>query len=112
MMLGTPTRLWRTCRGISSELLAQPTPNVSRDLAKLGIDSTNMVLNQRDLDAGPLLRKAVNYAPGHQIPLVIANPGAYSFHTLQTSNAHVFWTYLSNLTIDLRGADPYFTYPL
>src|SRR5262245_52509611 len=112
MALRSPARLWLACCGISSGLLGQSTLNVSQDLVKLGIDSTNMNPNQRDLDSGPLFRKAVNYAQGHQIPLVIADPGAYYFHTLQTSNAHVSWNFLTNLTIDLRGSDLYFTNPL
>jgi hypothetical protein len=71
-----------------------------------------MVPNQPSLDAGPLLFRAVFYANAHQIGRVIADPGAYYFNSLQYSGAHVAWTSLSNLTIDLQGSDLYFSNPL
>ena len=88
---------------------AQVTLNLSQDLVRLGIASTNMLPNRRDLDAGPLFFRAVLYAQNHQIARVIADPGAYYFLSLQYSGSHVAWSQLSNLTIDLQGSDLYFT---
>ena len=98
--------------GVQSAALAQTTLNLSQDLVGFGIASANMVPNQPDLDAGPLFFQAVNYAQGHQIGRVIADTGAYYFRSLETSNAHVNWGRLSNLTIDLQGSDLYFAFPL
>jgi hypothetical protein len=61
----------------------------------LGIAQSDMVPNQRDLDAGPLLFRGVSYAANHQIQRVIADPGGYYFSTLQFSNGpHVAWDQL------------------
>jgi hypothetical protein len=71
-----------------------------------------MVPNQPNLDAGPLFFQGVSYAQMHQIGLVVANPGAYYFRSLQFAGAHVAWDSLSNMTIDLQGSDLYFSHPL
>lgn len=89
----------------------QTTLNMSQDLLRLGIASTNMVPNQPGQDAGPLFFRAVNYAQSHQIGRVIADRGAYYFKTLQTPTSHVQWLQLSNLTIDLQSSDLYFSFP-
>ena len=91
---------------------AQTTLNVSQDLVRLRIASSNMVPDRPDLDAGPLFFVAVDYAQKHQIPRVIADTGAYYFQSLQSPGTHVAWDSLSNLTIDLQGADLYFSHPL
>ncbi len=97
---------------------AQTTLNLSQDLVALGIAATNMVPNQPSLDAGPLLSSGVAYAMSHGIARVIADPGAYYFLGLQTSNAHVqlggnpTTPSVSNLTIDLQGSALVFTHPL
>src|SRR5438876_2090194 len=90
----------------------QTTLNMSKDLVRLGIASTNMLPDQPSQDAGPLFFQAVSYAKSHQIGRVIADPAAYYFLTLQWSGAHVAWDQLSNLTIDLQGSDLYFSFPL
>jgi hypothetical protein len=61
---------------------AQTTLNVSEDLIRLGIASSNMVPNQPSQDAGPIFFQAVSYANSHQIGHVIADPGAYYFRSL------------------------------
>ena len=86
--------------------------NISEDLVRLGIASTNMVPNQPSLDAGPLFFQAVLYAQNHNIGVVIADLGSYYFLSLQGPQVHVAWDKLSNLTIDLQGSDLYFTHPL
>lgn len=118
----TPFKLHPTKRGLSRVLLswvifsaaatAQTILNMSEDLVRLGIATSNVVRNQPDLDAGPLLFRAVVYAQKHQIARVIADPGAYYFLSLQQANAHVSWAQLSNLTIDFQGSDLYFSHPL
>jgi hypothetical protein len=95
-----------------SVALAQSSLDMSQDLVRLGIASLNMVPNQPDLDAGPLLLGIVNFAQTHRIARVIADQGAYYFRSMQTPNAHVGWNQLNNLTIDLQGSDLYFAFPL
>src|ERR1700722_17079321 len=97
--------------GFQSVAPAQTTLNMSEDLVGRGIASANMVPNQPSLDAGPLFNRAVNYAQSHQIGRVIADPGTYYFLSLQVPTAHVAFSNLSNLTIDLQGSDLYFTFP-
>src|SRR6266852_6572973 len=89
---------------------AQTALNMSQDLVRLGIASSNMLPNQPTLDAGPLLLRAVNYAGSHQIARVIADPGAYYLLSLQQPNVHVSLNQVNNLTIDLQGSDLYLAY--
>jgi hypothetical protein len=49
--------------------------NMSQDLVRLRIASSNLVPNRPDLDAGPLFFLAVDYAQKHQIDRLIADPG-------------------------------------
>src|SRR5207253_1677602 len=91
---------------------AQTTLNMSQDLVRLKIASTNMLPNQPDLDAGPLFFQAVSYARSHPIDRVIADPGAYYFLSLQFAGAHVAWNGPSDLTIDLQDSDLHFSFPL
>jgi uncharacterized protein (TIGR03437 family) len=118
MGFATAPTLMRTIRGllvcwwICCPAAAQSTLNVSEDLVRLGIASTNMVPNQPSLDAGPLFFQAVQYAQNHNIGAVIADPGSFYFLSLQSPLVHLAWDSLSNLTIDLRGSDLYFTHPL
>ena len=87
--------------------------NLSEDLVRLGIASANMVPNEPTLDAGPLLAAGVNYAQSHQIPVVVADQGAYYFLSLQNPGGpHVSFSNTSNLTIDLQGSDLYFSHLL
>jgi hypothetical protein len=66
--------------------LAQTTTlNLSEDLVRLGIASTNIVPNQPTLDAGPLLTSGVSYATSHQIATVIADLGTYYFDSSEKS---------------------------
>jgi hypothetical protein len=105
---------WLLCLAVFTAALAsaQTTLNMSEDLLRLGIASTNMVPNQPTLDAGPLFVQAVAYAKNNGIATVIADPGAYYFLTLLESNAHVGLRNINNMTIDFRGADLIFTHPL
>jgi hypothetical protein len=109
--------LWLALLG-STSARAQTPLNLSHDLTTHGIAGTNMVPNQLSQDAGPLLSSGVAYAMAHGIDRVIADPGAYYFLSLQTSNAHVqlggnpTTPSVSNLTIDLQGSALIFTHPL
>src|SRR5712691_52110 len=51
-------------------VVAQGTLNLSRDLVRLRIASSNMVPNQPDLDSGPLFSKAVAYASNQRFDRV------------------------------------------
>src|SRR5882762_10152798 len=93
-----------------SSAFAQTTLNMSRDLVRLGIATSNMVPNEAALDSGPLFLKAVNYASSHQMPRVVADPGAYYFLSLQQPNVHVPLNQVNNLTIDFQGSDLYLAF--
>src|SRR6516164_10416656 len=84
-------------------VLAQGTLNLSQDLVRLGIASSNMTPNQPDLDSGPLFSDAAIYLRNHSLHRVIADPGAYYFRSVGRGNAHVLLNVLTNLTIDLQG---------
>jgi hypothetical protein len=90
-------------------LLAQTTLNLSQDLVRLGIASTNMTPNRQSQDAAPLFAQGLTYAYSHQISKLIADPGAYYF--LSKPNrcyATIGFSTFSNLTVDLQGSDLYF----
>lgn len=89
----------------------QTTLNLSEDLVRLGIASSNMVPNQPSLDARPLLEQGVVYANNHSFSTVIADPGSYYFLSLGAPDRHVNLVGVSNLTIDLQGSDLYFANP-
>jgi uncharacterized protein (TIGR03437 family) len=91
----------------------QTTLNLSEDLVRLGVAPVNMVPNQPNLDAGPLLFQATSYAQQNGIQKIIADPGTYYFLTLmQQSGGHVQLGPLNNLTIDFQGSGLIFTHPL
>jgi hypothetical protein len=77
----------------------QTTLNLSTDLVRLGIASSNMPPNQPSLDARPLLEKGVTYANTHNYSQVIAVQGAYYFLSLSTPYLHVNLNGVNNLTI-------------
>lgn len=81
------------------------TLNLSRDLVRLGISSSDLVPNQPSLDAGPLLLQGFNYARTNRISLVTVDPGAYYFLSLQFPGFHVVLTRANNMTIDFQGSD-------
>lgn len=84
--------------------LAQPTLNLSRDLVRLGIASSDLIPNQRSLDAGPLLLAGVEYAKRNGIPRIIADRGDYYFSSEQFPGRALTVYRASNLTIDFQGS--------
>jgi hypothetical protein len=91
----------------------QNTLNMSQDLVRLGIASTNLVPNDPTQDSGPLFFRAMLAAKNRSFDRVIADPGAYYFLSQQyPGGPHVQCDSLSNLTIDLQGSDLIFTLPL
>jgi hypothetical protein len=90
----------------------QTTLNLSTDLVRLGIASSNMTPNQSSLDARPLLEQGVAYANTHNYSQVIADQGSYYFLSLSTPVLHVNLSAVNNLTINLQGSDLYFFNPL
>jgi uncharacterized protein (TIGR03437 family) len=82
--------------------------NLSEDLVRLGIASTNMLPNQPAQDSGPLFTQAVTYAQQQHIGTIIADPGAYYFLTEQRQFVAVSLNQINNLTIDFQGSDLYF----
>jgi uncharacterized protein (TIGR03437 family) len=83
--------------------------NLSTDLVAKGIASSNMLPNMPALDARPLLQAGVAYASLNNIPRVVAERGAYYFLSLNSPRQHVFLNQISNVTVDLRHSDLYFT---
>src|SRR5690349_5359792 len=61
--------------GLCCPAVAQSILNMSVDLVRLGIASSNLVPNQPGLDAGPLFFRAVSYAQANKIDRVIADAG-------------------------------------
>jgi uncharacterized protein (TIGR03437 family) len=95
------------CLGLLAAGVAagQTTLNLSKDLIRFGIASSNMTPNQPSQDAGPLLVAGVQYAHSHNISTVIADRGVYYFSSLMNPNWHVQLEGLNNMTIDLQGSD-------
>jgi hypothetical protein len=90
------------------------TLNLSTDLVRLGIASSNMAPNQATLDSGPLLTAGVKYASTHQINRVIADRGTYYFLTGDPINSttHVLLAGITaSIDIDLQGSDLNFANP-
>jgi hypothetical protein len=91
---------------VATPRLSQLTSlNLSRDLVRLGIASTNLIPNQPMLDAGPLWTRAIQYAKANGVREVTVDPGAYYFLSLQFSDRHVSLAQTNNLTIDFQGSD-------
>src|SRR5262245_60741773 len=90
-----------------SSVLAQTTLNMSRDLVRLGIFSSNMVPNQATQDAARPFFAAVQYAKSNQIAQLIADPGSYYFLSTSDGYAHITLSQVSNITIDFQGSDLY-----
>lgn len=87
---------------------AQPAQiNISQDLVSLGIASQNAVPFNGNLDTRPLLQAAVQYASSNGVSRVTADPGAYFFLTSQKNDRYLILNQVSDLTIDLQGADIY-----
>lgn len=86
------------------------TLNVSRDLVSRGIWPANMVPDNPQLNARPLLDAAVAYAsnPLNGINTVIADPGAYYFLSQKNTNTHVLMSGISNLRFNFQNSDLYF----
>ena len=80
----------------------QTTLNVSQDLVRLGIASSNMLPNQPSQDSAPLLSKAIAYALANRISQIVANQGAYYLINPQTPYSYVSLVGSNNLTIDFR----------
>ena len=104
------TRLVTVALVVVKAALAQTTLNLSEDLVRLGIASSNMVPNQPTLDSGPLMQSGVSYATNHSIANVIADPGAYYFLSIGPGNRHLNLGGTGAMMIDLQGSDLYFAY--
>jgi uncharacterized protein (TIGR03437 family) len=81
------------------------TLNLSQDLMKSGIASTNMTPGQPSLDSRPLLEAAFTYAASHGIANLVADPGTYYFLSMRNANTHVLINGASNVTLNLQNSD-------
>lgn len=88
---------------------AQTTLNASRELVSRGAAGANLTPDQPNLDAGPLLRAAIDFAKANAIPRVILDPGTYYFNTLQFTDRHVNFFQANNITLDFQNSELIFS---
>ena len=81
------------------------TLNLSHDLVKAGIASSNMTPGQPSLDSRPLIEAAFTYAAANRISNLIADPGTYYFLSMHNTNTHVLINAASNVLLDLQNSD-------
>src|SRR5215471_2450745 len=84
------------------------TINLSRDLVRLGIASTNLVPDSPTFDARPLFQAALGYVKNHSIHRVTVDRGNYYFLTPQDTKTYLRLLAHSDLTIDLADSTVYF----
>src|SRR6516225_7227084 len=84
------------------------TINLSHDLVRLGIASSNLQPDSPTTDARPLFQAALAYAQSHAVRLITLDHGAYYFLTPQTTQIYLLLFSLSNLTVDLADSTMYF----
>jgi hypothetical protein len=84
------------------------TINLSHDLTKLGIASSNLVPDSPTTDARPPLQAALSYAQSHAVRVITVDRGAYYFLTPQDTQSYLRLSSLLNLTIDLADSTIYF----
>ena len=97
--------------GDTSPAAAGITINLSRDLVRLGIASSNLPPNSPTTDARPLFQAALAYAKTHAVRMITVDHGAYYFLTPQTTQIYLLLSSLSNLTVDLSDSTTYFAEP-
>jgi hypothetical protein len=98
-------------RNAAAEDAAPPagiTINLSHDLVRLGIASSNLQPDSPTTDARPLFQAALAYAQSHAVRLITLDHGAYYFLTPQTTQIYLLLFSLSNLTVDLADSTVYF----
>jgi hypothetical protein len=84
------------------------TINLSRDLVRLGIATSNLPPDSPSTDARPLFEAALQYAAIHPIGRITVDHGAYYFLTPQDAGAYLRLTRLSDLTVDLADSTVFF----
>ncbi len=87
------------------------TINLSHDLVRLGIASSNLPPDSPTTDARPLFQAALAYAKSHPVRTITVDHGAYYFLTPQTNQIYLLLSSLSNLTVDLADSTAYFAQP-
>ncbi|HZR90508.1 MAG TPA: hypothetical protein VFB02_27225 [Bradyrhizobium sp.] len=87
------------------------TINLSHDLVRLAIASSNLPPDSPTTDARPLFQAALAYAKIHSVRTITVDHGAYYFLTPQTNQIYLLFSSLSNLTVDLADSTAYFAQP-
>jgi hypothetical protein len=87
------------------------TINLSHDLVRLGIASSNLPPDSPTTDARPLFQAALAYAQTHTVGVITVDHGAYYFLTPQTTQIYLLFSSLSDLTVDLADSTIYFAQP-
>jgi hypothetical protein len=84
------------------------TINLSHDLVRLGIASSNLRPDSPTTDARPLFQAALGYVKNHQVHRITVDRGAYYFLTPQDAQSYLRFLSHSDLTIDLADSTVYF----
>jgi hypothetical protein len=82
--------------------------NLSRDLISLGIASQNLLPDNPNLDARPLVQTALSYAKKNGTRWITVDTGKYYFLTPQTFDRYLEVNAFTDLIIDFAGSDLYF----
>lgn len=82
--------------------------NLSHDLVRLGISTSNLSPDSPNTDARPLFQAALLYAESHPIHRITVDHGAYYFLTPQDATAYLRLASLSDLTVDLDDSTVFF----
>jgi Right handed beta helix region len=84
------------------------TINLSRDLVRFGIASSNLTPDSPAIDARPLFQAALGFAKNHSIHRITVDHGAYYLLTPQDAQTYLRVLSQSDLTIDLAYSTIYF----
>lgn len=92
--------------------LSDPTQadviNLSHDLVRLGIATSNLPPDSPSTDARPLFRAALQYAVSHPVRRITVDHGAYYFLAPEDATAYLQLESLSDLTVDLDDSTIFF----
>jgi len=107
-MLSEPARPGDVSMSDAVQRERQGTINLSHDLVRLGIASSNLPPDSSTTDARPLFEATLSYARSHPVRFITVDRGAYYFLTPQDPQAYLRFSALSDLTVDLADSMVFF----
>jgi hypothetical protein len=107
-MLSQPARPGDVSTSDAVQWERQGAINLSHDLVRLGIASSNLPPDSPTTDARPLFEAALSYARSHPVHFITVDRGAYYFLTPQDPQAYLRFSALSDLTVDLADSMVFF----